>query len=541
MSKNQKRHAQTRLSLSAYHIVFLFLAACSSIPKDNNPNIELVEIPDIDNSILVSTVSDFELIRENPASAYRLANDIDFSSTNDFDPITADGLILNGAGFRILNFRTTGKALFTSLTNSEVKNIVFENASVVSAEFNTGLVAGKAINSTLSNIKILNSRIEATGVVNGVGSFAGLTEGFTQILDSQVDNSTIIGRALVGGIAGYLQKDAVVSNVQVNSSSILNRADQCPLSPTNTLCYAMGGIAGRADRSVIREAHVQNSTISGGTHVGGLVGDHGGAVNANGYVTEWWSRIEDSSVLSSRVEGVGSVGGLVGVHRGVYVHPDDTDGPAVIKRSSIIDSVVHGRFAVGGLAGKVFGGSITDSIAEVGIELGNPVTYVDSNGNENPVFPAAGRIGGDFFFGSFLKKNYVNASFSCPIPSNCTHINTSGNTVNILGNGVYNLFGRAYEITFVGGDFTNQMVAYQNISGGTVETELLSNDYSGNLVNMDQNYTGYLNLTDSSVWSSFTPFDSSDDLTTFGLSEAPFNWNFDSVWRFNSEGLPRLQ
>ncbi len=106
--------------------------------------------------------------------------------------------------------------------------------------------------------------------------------------------------------------------------------------------YYIGLFGYVGNGSAIRRVGLESVTVTGGTHVGGLVG-------VNGYSNNSAASISDSYVTGN-VIGNSNVGGLVGYNRGIITE-------------SYATSVLSGGGTIGGLVGYSESGTITDSYA----------------------------------------------------------------------------------------------------------------------------------------------------------------------------------
>ena len=126
------------------------------------------------NIIPIKFIHDIELIRKNPSGNFKIMQDIDLKSIDNFEPIEGFNGVLDGNG-------------------KEIKNLKIDRTAS-----NTGLFSKLNDKSVINNLILKNVNI--TGTQN-VGSIAGINEG--KLINCQViGENNIVGEANVGGLAG---------------------------------------------------------------------------------------------------------------------------------------------------------------------------------------------------------------------------------------------------------------------------------------------------------------------------------------------------
>jgi len=203
--------------------------------------------------------------------------------------------------------------------NNAVGGLVGYNWGNVTEAYNTGQVTGRS---------------------SQVGGLLGYTYGGTTLTNVSASGSVInTGNGSTGGMVGYAYHSVNLSNANYSGTSVTSSGNS----------EAVGGLVGYANDAVtISNASVSNAAarinISSTGATGGLVG---------------WVRngvtITDSFVSNANISGGTYVGGLVGEQR---------RGVVQINRSYAAGggktNVIGGSF-VGGLVGEMIGGYITDS------------------------------------------------------------------------------------------------------------------------------------------------------------------------------------
>ncbi|UFT99886.1 DUF5011 domain-containing protein [Radiobacillus kanasensis] len=214
---------------------------------------------------LISTPEQLNAIRDNLTAHYRLVNDIDLSSYDNWDPIGTHAYggdrftgTLDGDGYKIGNLtidRPTedGVGLFSYLyKGAKLSNLGLENVDITGRE-DVGAVAGVNYDSVVKNVHVTG------GTVTGEFRFGGLIgENGGEITNSFIAGLAIYGGRYGGAFVGSNSGDGVIKN-----------------------SYAA-------------------SSIKGSDHLGGFAGtSRGGLINV--YAT-------------GTVEGTGSLGGLISLY-----------------------------------------------------------------------------------------------------------------------------------------------------------------------------------------------------------------------------------
>lgn len=254
----------------------------------------------VENPYLIKSYGDFNQIRNNLTSHFRLAADIDGEGRTMLQiPGTFTGSI-DGAGHQVRNIVITGgndnNGMFYqfgeegSATKSFLKDITFSNLSMhisfqsyrIKAD---GLLAYQFVNSNLENVHLLNATattefgtrnsfdnpifggfaaringcsINGCSVLNAdfnmpnsyVGGIGGNFIGDGSEVNACAFTGKIVGKNNVGGIAGYVNVATTINDVHVNADI--------------TGTYRVGGVVGFADQgpAYISRALVEGSVTS---------------------------------------------------------------------------------------------------------------------------------------------------------------------------------------------------------------------------------------------------------------------------------------
>lgn len=250
----------------------------------------------VENPYLIKSYGDFNQIRNNLTSHFRLAADIDGEGRTMLQiPGVFKGSI-DGAGHQVRNIVITGgndnNGMFYqfgeegSATKSFLKDITFSNLSMhitfqsyrIKAD---GMLAYQFVNSNLDNVHLLNATattefgtrnsfdnpifggfaaringcsINGCSVLNAdfnmpnsyVGGIGGNFIGEGSEVNACAFTGKIVGKNNVGGIAGYVNVATTINDVHVNADI--------------TGTYRVGGVVGFADQDA---AYVMRAVVEG--------------------------------------------------------------------------------------------------------------------------------------------------------------------------------------------------------------------------------------------------------------------------------------
>ena len=297
-------------------------------------------IKEVENEIQVQfykeiyTYEDWQSIEEGTYQNYRLMADIDFSGrTNIKHNITVNRLEAENNVYTLKNIELSYNIANTGFINNiktSIKNIGFENITLTNtAGLGNYFGVITSNNGDIENLKFKDITINAKGM-NYIGSIGGMTSG--NIKNVQVENITINANSYIGGFIGYVNlknekeiKQILASNINIQASS-----------------SNVGGIFGYIylDYIDVTNLQVNNSTISGGTSTGGVMG--------YGY----FGNLTYIKLENSEVFGTSNVAGIAG-----YLGDDSKN---LAKRQflevKLSDIVGNGNY-IGGIAGNYQRGS----------------------------------------------------------------------------------------------------------------------------------------------------------------------------------------
>ncbi len=294
----------------------------------------------------VSTIEQLSYLREsgNKDQYFKLVNDIDLSSVENWDPIGDEAVNFEGKfdgnGFSIKNLtinrpdedfvglfgRTAG-----AVGATELKNVIIENATIAGDSL-VGALLGRA-SASINNCKAIN--INLTGRV-AVGGLVGRVEA-NGLVTSSSTSGTVTGTIKTGGLIGesYSTQNYSISGC-LSSSTIVGDS-------------IVGGIIGRLETKTSNGYNIFNcaslGNVSGRKDVGGIVGYlYANHSSNNAYIHNLYSSGNVTGTVDEEKPSV-AVGGICGrVNRA-------SSSLIVIFENSFSKSEVAGRENVGGLVG----------------------------------------------------------------------------------------------------------------------------------------------------------------------------------------------
>lgn len=378
---------------------------------------------------------------------FKLMNDIDMSSIENWDPLNPDepydlGIVFDGGGHSLKNLKSKEKhySSFFGVLYGKCYNVKFVDAEIVSASNSGAGIIGGYIGT--KNIPAIVSGVEASGTVtcNGKGQSVGGLGGNAR--EATIENCTVnvtvsnpmgdgSNRTATGGIVGKTIDSAVkIKNCIVRGVVEITKG----INNTYT-----GGIVGwqSAAGAEITGCEVYATVKSAGERVGGIVGHYQGGTLSG---CKFYGEVNAASRLAGGIAGITSsestienclssgkivckniVGGIVGMN-------ENTLTIRCCESSSTIEINVNGVDGVGGVLGLARNGKTV--IVEDCIFSGNMNV---------PTGQRVGGIVGDLGTGSSVKRCYVSG--------NITGWTGVGGIVGRAGGLVWNANGNRYDNT----------------------------------------------------------------------------------------------
>lgn len=378
---------------------------------------------------------------------FKLMNDIDMSSIENWDPLNPDepydlGIVFDGGGHSLKNLKSKEKhySSFFGVLYGKCYNVKFVDAEIVSASNSGAGIIGGYIGT--GGKPAIVSEVEASGIItcNGKGQSVGGLGGNAR--EATIENCTVnvtvsnpmgdgSNRTATGGVVGKTIDSAVkIKNCIVRGVVEITKG----INNTYT-----GGIVGwqSAAGAEITGCEVYAAVKSAGERVGGIVGHYQGGTLSG---CKFYGEVNAASRLAGGIAGITSsasiienclssgkivcknnVGGIVGMN-------ENTLTIRCCESSSTIEINVNGVDGVGGVLGLASNGKTV--IVEDCIFSGNMNV---------PTGQRVGGIVGDLGTGSSVRRCYVSGSI--------TGWAGVGGIVGRAGGLVWNANGNRYDNT----------------------------------------------------------------------------------------------
>lgn len=378
---------------------------------------------------------------------FKLMNDIDMSSIENWDPLNPDepydlGIVFDGGGHSLKNLKSKEKhySSFFGVLYGKCYNVKFVDAEIVSASNSGAGIIGGYIGT--GGKPAIVSEVEASGIItcNGKGQSVGGLGGNAR--EATIENCTVnvtvsnpmgdgSNRTATGGIVGKTMGSAVkIKNCVVRGIVEITKG----VNNTYT-----GGIVGwQVDAgSEITGCEVYATVKSAGERVGGIVGHYQGGTLSG---CKFYGEVNAASRLAGGIAGITSsasiienclssgkivcknnVGGIVGMN-------ENTLTIRCCELSSTIEINVNGVDGVGGVLGLASNGKTV--IVE---------DCIFSGKMNVPTGQRVGGIVGDLGTGSSVRRCYVSG--------NITGWAGVGGIVGRAGGLVWNANGNGYDNT----------------------------------------------------------------------------------------------
>lgn len=378
---------------------------------------------------------------------FKMMNDIDMSSIENWDPLNPDdpydlGIVFDGGGHSLKNLKSKEKhySSFFGVLYGKCYNVKFVDAEIVSASNSGAGIIGGYIGT--GGKPAIVSGVEASGIVSNAGKGQSVGGLGGNAREATIENCTVnvtvsnpmgdgVNRTATGGVVGKTMGSAVkIKNCVVRGIVEITKG----INNTYT-----GGIVGwQVDAgSEITACEVYATVKSAGERVGGIVGHYQGGTLSG---CKFYGEVNAASRLAGGIAGITSsasiienclssgkivcksnVGGIVGMN-------ENTLTIRCCESSSTIEINVNGVDGVGGVLGLASNGMTV--IVEDCIFSGNMNV---STGQR------VGGIVGDLGTGSSVRRCYVSG--------NITGWAGVGGIVGRAGGLVWNANGNGYDNT----------------------------------------------------------------------------------------------
>lgn len=378
---------------------------------------------------------------------FKMMNDIDMSSIENWDPLNPDdpydlGIFFDGGGHSLKNLKSKGQVYssFFGVLYGKCYNVKFVDAEIVSASNSGAGIIGGYIGT--GGKPAIVSGVEASGIVTNAGKGQSVGGLGGNAREATIENCTVnvtvsnpmgdgVNRTATGGVVGKTMGSAVkIKNCVVRGIVEITKG----VNNTYT-----GGIVGwQVDAgSEITGCEVYATVKSAGERVGGIVGHYQGGTLSG---CKFYGEVNAASRLAGGIAGITSsasiienclssgkivcknnVGGIVGMN-------ENTLTIRCCESSSTIEINVNGVDGVGGVLGLASNGKTV--IVEDCIFSGNMNV---------PTGQRVGGIVGDLGTGSSVRRCYVSG--------NITGWAGVGGIVGRAGGLVWNANGNGYDNT----------------------------------------------------------------------------------------------
>lgn len=378
---------------------------------------------------------------------FKMMNDIDMSSIENWDPLNPDdpydlGIVFDGGGHSLKNLTSKEKhySSFFGVLYGKCYNVKFVDAEIVSASNSGAGIIGGYIGT--GGKPAIVSGVEASGIVTNAGKGQSVGGLGGNAREATIENCTVnvtvsnpmgdgVNRTATGGVVGKTMGSAVkIKNCVVRGIVEITKG----VNNTYT-----GGIVGwQVDAgSEITGCEVYATVKSAGERVGGIVGHYQGGTLSG---CKFYGEVNAASRLAGGIAGITSsasiienclssgkivcknnVGGIVGMN-------ENTLTIRCCESSSTIVINVNGVDGVGGVLGLASNGKTV--IVEDCIFSGNMNV---------PTGQRVGGIVGDLGTGSSVRRCYVSG--------NITGWAGVGGIVGRAGGLVWNANGNGYDNT----------------------------------------------------------------------------------------------
>lgn len=378
---------------------------------------------------------------------FKMMNDIDMSSIENWDPLNPDdpydlGIVFDGGGHSLKNLKSKEKhySSFFGVLYGKCYNVKFVDAEIVSTSNSGAGIIGGYIGT--GGKPAIVSGVEASGIVTNAGKGQSVGGLGGNAREATIENCTVnvtvsnpmgdgTNRTASGGIVGK-----TLTSADKIQNCVVRGIVETTKGINNT--YTGGVVGWQVDAgSEITGCEVYATVKSAGERVGGIVGHYQGGtlsgckfygeVNAASRLVGGIAGITSSASIienclsSGKIVCKNNVGGIVGMN-------ENTLTIRCCESSSTIEINVNGVDGVGGVLGLASNGKTV--IVEDCIFSGNMNV---------PTGQRVGGIVGDLGTGSFVRRCYVSG--------NITGWAGVGGIVGRAGGLVWNANGNGYDNT----------------------------------------------------------------------------------------------
>lgn len=527
------------------------------IPDKNNPEGPIVPC-DTDGYICIYTAEELASIgtvEEYPLTVnYRLANNIDLASYDNWEPIIDNEYympfqgVLDGNGFSIDNLTTYDDegnyvGLFYYTESGAILNLTLNNVNIEGSSY-AGGIAGLSAGTIFENVSV-NGKIlgdESTGGIVGVGTYL-------HIRNAEFSGEINGSEEIAGGIIGYasnikgsnLKTYGVIEGTHevggifggISESELGNLYSQANVVSNGV---KIGGISGASWDSKYANVHFKGN-LTGNIIVGGLIGEsfmdtiHLSSVEGN------VNAVESTNEYSEEIGHI-SYGGLIGLSNSSYLVKSSYKGNIRVE--------IEGSKYTGGIIGTMLDSSFSEISIEsdiysssgnvggaVGLIKDSTLKYIKYNGSINTKGKYVGGLAGHSE-GANILDSFVEGQLS-------NNNEYTGGLIGYSSNSKYNKLISKLSVNGIEDSHVNALFGYASWTDNTEER--FNNVYWSSELSKQL----YSSVYHDSLSNSDIRANTSNHVTGKHLSIEEMKnrdnyreWNFDSVWEYKNN-IPNLR
>ena len=205
---------------------------------------------------IITNAEEMNAVRNNLNAHYKLGNNIDLSSIEEWEPIgnntypftgSLDGQEYSITGLTIATRESNEYNGLFGYSKGDFKNIVLDGFNIIAGNY-TGALVGYT-SGKIDNVTVQNSNI------TGKEKTGGIVGHKTNDLKNSVSKATVIGTSYTGGLVGY-----------ASGATELNYSTGTVTSTGNRV----GGLVGHIEGTI--EKCYSTANVTGNETVGGLIG-----------------------------------------------------------------------------------------------------------------------------------------------------------------------------------------------------------------------------------------------------------------------------
>ena len=222
-----------------------------------------------ENTYYIATVDDLKafakMVNDDTSFAgkiIKLTADIDLANEPWTPLVTGDArraFTFDGGNKTISNLNATGEknvGFFGTSTGCTIEKLTIDGATVTGIN-HVAAIAGDALCATIRNCTVKNAVITTQVKDNNDGDKAGAIAGYlsaepnASVVDCTVGNCTVKGYRDIGGLAGYANSAATITNNTVKDSTIINDRSSNYKSYTSDVQYDINAIVGEYNNGTL--------------------------------------------------------------------------------------------------------------------------------------------------------------------------------------------------------------------------------------------------------------------------------------------------